>query len=460
MLLNPQMLFKRIKRFPFCNWISSDVQEILYGASIVLILQIFGVVFSFGVNIALARSLGTKGTGIYYLAMNVCALAVICGGMGLERVLMRYTASNAVLSDWKVVKGVYLAGVRIAVTVSVIFMMIIFLLSSYISNFIFQKPELSLPLQLMVLSIVPRVLVIIHSGSLKGLKRIPEANFISGVGIPLLALIGIPLLSRFWGVNGAALAYSMATIAMMITGIYMWRKTTSNLQRYEGYFSTRKLISTSMPLLAVQLINLIISSSSTYIIGIWLSSSEIGVFNVAYRTAMLISFPLLAVKQIAAPKFAEVHDDGDISTLERIACDTVNVTAITGFPIFLFFTFFSEKVMGIFGTEFSEGYLILLILSIAHLVNAFTGPVGLLLIMRGYERLRLNIMIISAVLNIFLKLFLIRYYGLIGVALAFVISASLTNISYVFAVRYRMKIWVFPNIQSKLIQSILAFWKS
>ena len=137
---------------------------------------------------------------------------------------------------------------------------------------------------------------------------------------------------------------------------------------------------------------------------------------------MFATISLLAVKSIAAPKFAELYRNKDFSGLEKVTQQSTKLIFWTTLPLVLVFVFCSEFLMGIFGEEFRLGVLSFIILSAGRLVVAFSGAAGNLLQMCGKQVIFMNVAIIGSLINIILNFVLIPIYGINGSAMATMIS--------------------------------------
>ena len=102
-------------------------------------------------------------------------------------------------------------------------------------------------------------------------------------------------------------------------------------------------------------------------------------------------------------------------------------------------------LLAAFGPGFEDAYIPLVILGAGQLVNALCGPVGLLLMMTGNERLTLAVLVGSVIVNLVLNVLLIPVWGLTGAAVSTGVSMALWNILLGMKVRCRLGIastWV------------------
>ena len=102
--------------------------------------------------------------------------------------------------------------------------------------------------------------------------------------------------------------------------------------------------------------------------------------------------------------------------------------------------FTGSYLLSFFGSEFSKGYPVLLILLAGQTINAFSGSVGLIMTLTGHHVKAARIFGLSAVLNILFNAILIPYFGIIGAAIATAVTTALWNIVMVYFVVSQLKI--------------------
>lgn len=438
--LNKVNLYK----IPFIAKYDTHLQEVLKGSIVAFIIKCIGACLSFLYNLFLARTFGAEDTGIYFIALNVITVGTVLGQMGMENALLRFVAASSSVNNWASVKGAYKKGIIIAMISSALITLFLLLSASWIANVIFSKPDLATPLRWMTISIVPIVLTVLHAEVLRGLKRIRDSIFLQGIFIPLLSILGLYFIGNAYSINGAIWVYCTSFGFAALIGYILWQRATPQLKKVKADFDTRKLFSSSMPLLWVAVLYMVIGSSSTFILGIWGSKADVGSFGMALRTASLINFILIAVNTISAPKFAELYEINDMKSLNATARNSTKLMTIISAPILLFFIFFSHWIMKLFGSDFSEGSILLIILSIGQFINVATGSVGYLLIMTGHEHLYRKNVAVTAVLSIGLNIILIPIWGALGAAIATAICISITNLISVYLVYSKLNILTIP----------------
>ena len=133
--------------------------------------------------------------------------------------------------------------------------------------------------------------------------------------------------------------------------------------------------------------------------------------------------------------FSSFSAKNDLAGLRKMTRNIGYMNLIISTPIFIAILIFPSFVLDFFGEEFTAGVIPLIILAIGQIINALCGPVMYLLNMTGKEKQARNIIIIASIINVALNLSFIPFYGLIGAAIATVVSTVVWNIMAVFQIK-------------------------
>lgn len=445
-----ERLAPMLDRLASLTGLSSEIwSDLVRSSASAFGLKIAGAGLSFAFNVLLGRLLGADGSGLYFLALTVVSMASVVSRMGMDNALIRFTAEGASSGDWGSVETVHRKGVAISSAVGVGLALAVFLGAPWIATFVFGDPDLVVPLKVMAASIPAMALVKLYAGLLKGVEHVKSALLVETVGVPGVSAVLLLLLAPRFGPGGAAGAYAAASILTLAAGALVWRRATPHAGGAEGEFSTRRLLSASVPLLWVASLNLVINWTDTTVLGIWVEASEVGLYGVALRTATLTSFILVAVNSVVAPKFAALWSSGDRETLTSLARNATKLITVASAPVLLVFLAVPAWVLGWFGPEFPAASTLLVVLAIGQFVNSASGSVGYLLMMTGKERLVRNNVMLAAGLNLAGNLVLVPWLGALGAAIATAGSLAVKNLAAVRLVRNHLSILIWPRLQTR-----------
>jgi O-antigen/teichoic acid export membrane protein len=252
-----------------------------------------------------------------------------------------------------------------------------------------------------------------------GFGWIGSAFIPSNVARPLLAMAAIALI---WQSGYALDAVSVLLIqtgalllCLLALGVLIRARTTS-LTATAPEYRTDVWVQAALPLLVIALFIHYFPEVTTLLLGAYLPSDQIGVFNAAYRIALLIMFGLSAVDAWFMPAAAGLHARGDRAGLQRLALRVANLRLFGALLAVVAFAAFGRQALAVFGEEFKTGYVVLMLLAVAHLLHAAVGPVTALLSVTGYQRRCIPVFAWALVGTVLLIALLVPSFGIEGAA--------------------------------------------
>lgn len=410
------------------NYFDVHMQEVLRGTSIAFLLKLVAVGLGFSLNVVIARSLGASGAGLYFLSLILVSIVATLGQVGTASTLVRFVSAGYAENNWGKIKGVYRQSLLLSFSASLMFSIALFFLAPVISHSLFDKPDLTIVLQIMSVAILPFTMYSIHASALQGLKKIRDSNIVLGVSAPAFTLLGCAILISENSVLGVAFAYALSAVLTMLIGILFWRAYTANIAEIQSKFEFSLLLKSALPLFGVDIFNLLQMWSATIFLGMWGTESELGIFQISTRIAMLTSFILVAVNSIFTPKLSECFACGDRQLAGSLIKKTTGLMLLLATPVLLLIVLFPHQILMVFGEEFQDGANLLIILSVAQFVNVATGPVTQALIMSGNEKKLRQVSLVAAIVSVFSGFFLVYNFGSVGAAYSVFIGVVTANL--------------------------------
>jgi O-antigen/teichoic acid export membrane protein len=158
--------------------------------------------------------------------------------------------------------------------------------------------------------------------------------------------------------------------------------------------------------------------------------NDVAFYNTAQKISSLVSLSLIIGAGMVANRFTYYYSQNKIDELKIIFQKITKLISILSIISFLIVFTIKDYILHIWGAEFLVASSSLLILSFGQMINAFFGPVGLLLNMTGYENMVLKAIISSLVLNLSLNMLLVPYWGIEGAAIATCSAIIFQNIYF------------------------------
>ena len=144
-----------------------------------------------------------------------------------------------------------------------------------------------------------------------------------------------------------------------------WKKVHHKPKKFSKSFIPVTLLKVSLPLLFVQATNTISNSIDSITIGFFLSMKDVGLYAVAFKIALMSSFFLQVTNAILAPKVATMFSNNEIDKLEKMVQRVTLILMLIGFTVLLVVITGGKYVLLIWGSDFSEAYIPLVILSLS-----------------------------------------------------------------------------------------------
>jgi O-antigen/teichoic acid export membrane protein len=288
------------------------------------------------------------------------------------------------------------------------------------------------PLWIGLLCLPLTALARVTQASSMGLGRVVTGQFPEQLLRPLLFLVLAIGVALWIGLDAAgALWLQLLTTAVgLAVSLRLLRRALPPHPRHaRPAYRDREWARSSLELALLSGAAVLNAQTGTFLLGALRSPDEAGLYAVATRGALLISFGLTAVNAALAPAAARMWAAGDVERLQRLVTLSARGVVAFSFPVAILFMVFAGTVLEVgFGAEYLAAAPALTILSLGQLANATLGSVGTLLIMTGHQREAAAGISVGAVLNVLLGSLLIPAQGVTGAAIAATVSIIAWNV--------------------------------
>jgi O-antigen/teichoic acid export membrane protein len=200
-------------------------------------------------------------------------------------------------------------------------------------------------------------------------------------------------------------------------------------------YRPRELFSFSMVSWMASLASQGLIWAGTIILGIYLSSAEVGTFNVATRLVVMATFVMAPINVSFGPRIADLYQRGRTDTLRRTYGVATSWILRLSLPAFVLLILFPEQLLKLFGAGFAAAASVTVILAVGKLIDAGTGPCAQMLTMSGRPLLNMIDNVGVLIANVVLNIVLIPRHGILGAAIAWAVALGVVNIARVVQVR-------------------------
>jgi O-antigen/teichoic acid export membrane protein len=430
--------------------------ELFKGSSIAFISKIISIGVGYVFFLLVSKFYNAAEVGIFSTMWTVLMIGAVIGKLGVDTSIVRFIAGDIAENEGNNIYKLRLKGLKLVFMASIVVAGIINLLAENICLLFFDTlDELNL-VRIIGASVIPFALFTYNIECFRGLKQIAKYSIFQSWLIYLITLIFIFSLTAFLPEKGISVySLSIALVIIMVATFIISVKTFKGYKlKDEGDFdekyATKYFLKISLPMLFSSSLFFIMNWTDVLMLQGFLSDDDVGIYTIAAKTAALISIILVAVNSIAAPKFAELYQKKQIVAFKKVVKQTTLFASVVGLPAFIIIIFFPSFLLNLFGDEFTQGRMSLLILSFGQLVNVSAGSTIPLLNMTGKEVTGWFILLAGAALNIILNWWLIPIYGIEGAALATMSSTVFWKLLSVIMIYKHHKILTYPFGLKKL----------
>jgi O-antigen/teichoic acid export membrane protein len=186
-------------------------------------------------------------------------------------------------------------------------------------------------------------------------------------------------------------------------------------------------------------------------VGYYRPSSEVGIYRAASQTALLILLFLISLNNIFAPVIADIFIKGEQEKMKQLFKTVTRWSFTLTLPLCLIIGISGKNILLIFGSDFSIGYVPLVILAAGQLINAGSGGIAYMLVMSGHPYKKLVGDLAAIIINLTLNIILIPRWGLLGAAVATGVSIAGVNLMRVVQVYFTLRVHAYSWSYLKII---------
>ena len=414
---------------------------------ITLILRVIGVLILFGFTLYLTTNFSPKIVGQYdFVRSFLFVVGSICL-LGCDQSILyfrgKFNTENALLS----LKSIYLKMVGIVFIGSIILFGIVFAINdSFVDSFFEDQGVYNILLQaaaiLFFYSITTLNIELIRAldhlyiaelfrNSIKYIPFIIGAVIINYTNNPTF------LVQVFLG--------SFIILAVITGGVVYYYFSRKHLITEVVFTSYKEIVTKSYPIAVSGMALFLLLSFDILFLKKFRDDATIAFYSLAVKLMTILSMVIVTVNITVSAKIAEYYTTENRYQLKKILTNSSRLIFALTLPAALVLCFFPEFILGFFGAEYVVARDALLILTIGQVICSAFGSAPVYLNMTGRQHIFQLIVLIAVVLNLGLNRFLIPIYGMVGAAIAFVVSAIFWNLCSAIVIYKRDKIMVFLN---------------
>jgi len=373
--------------------------------------QLIATVVGFVATIYFARRLGADTLGVYFLTISVYLWVEILASGGIQ------SAVTKRLSEGEKQARRLTAALLVATLILVLFILGLFAFADTVERYL----GASVVPGLILLTVVGTAFSLLRS-VLNGEKKVHVQALLTPVDRIARAALQIGLVVAGSGLAGLLYGYFGAMVVAIVVGAF-FVSTRFTIPCREDFVS---ILSYAKYAWLNGINTRAFASTDTIVLGFFVSSTLIGVYEIAWNVASILAVFGSSISQAVFPEISSLSADDEVDRATSLISDALAFTGLFTIPGLVGGLILGEWILGIYGSEFRQGSLVLAVLITARLLSAyqwqFINALGAL----DHPDRAFRINLAFLVLNVVLNVVLIYFYGWIGAAIATTLSAAVT----------------------------------
>lgn len=413
--------------------------ELAFGSAFLLVAKVFGALSAYVLAYLLAKRGGAAAVGVYELAFTFIILLSVVARFGLDTAIVRYIGVFNAQKMAGAIRWLYRHSMLFSAVFAFFIGLVVYVSAPYISRFFSDQNHLTEPLRWAAFAIPAFTLLNMNAETLRGFKKMGGYSLLQQGSVIFFAAL---IFGLWWqpqniGLSGVK-AFFWATSVLFVASQWQVKRSLVSIPpTQKPNISFANVQKVAWPMFLSSSIFMLISWTDTLMIGYFMKDADVGIYRIAFRVSTVITFTQFAINGIAAPMIADLYHANNREGLWQLIKKVGLFNFVFSVPIVLIIFAFPTQLLQLFGATFGQGKDLLLLLSAGQAVFALSGPVLYILTMTKHEKTALNIMYITAALNLLGNATLIPIFGLKGAAIATMATTMLWNIlAVIYVYRY------------------------
>ena len=227
----------------------------------------------------------------------------------------------------------------------------------------------------------------------------------------------------------------------------------------------------SLPILPAALCYWIINLSDRYVIGYFMGASAVGIYSASYSLGAVLAFFYAPIPIALFPAITHLYTNNKIFELKTHLKYSLRYFLMFAIPACFGLSILSKSLLIILTTsEFVEGFMIISIVALATILISCSGINNMILTLFKKTKKSAAIYGISVAINLILNIIFVPMFGIIGAAIATLITfvihlimvskISFKLMPYDIDFKFIMKCIVAAGIMAYVVFILNSYWSA
>jgi O-antigen/teichoic acid export membrane protein len=435
-------------------------KKILSDSAWVLFGRVSGALLGLAFYSLLTRMLPPEDVGTYFLALSVATVLATIASLGLPRTSTRLLAEATTGHLPRRTQGLITRSLALTLTAgAVLAIAYVTILGDWLARSIFKNPALITINGYIAAWFILFALRLVIAESFRGLGNVKLASLFGGLVSNAIttALVAIAFiyLSDF-NVTHAAI-YTLLGLVLSIASSAVMLLRQAPMGNDASRVQITSILAISLPILLIEIVQVILGQSSTWILGGVASESQVAIYGTVLQIVLLVSFPFMIVNNAIPQLLVKFNAEQQHDKLERMLQTIATVAFLPALVLMIGLIFFGRPLLEtVYGEAYGAGAAALIWLAAGQLVNVATGSCGIALMLTGHQNSVMWVTAAAAAVAVPLAIVLSDRYGATGAAASDAMVMAGQNIALVVLAKRRVGVRTYISFSTRILRQIRA----
>lgn len=221
---------------------------------------------------------------------------------------------------------------------------------------------------------------------------------------------------------GLAVVQIAATAIGSVVAWYFARSITGTITAVTGKL-LRELFHFGKYTFGTNISSMVVKSTDSWMVGRFISTAGVAVYNPAIRIANLVEVPTLAIASVVFPQVPQRMRESGKDGVRGIYTKSVSLILATMLPVVaVIYVFAGDIVSLVFGPEYIDAAPILRVTVFYTLIIPFNRQFGTIMDSLKNPRINFYLLLMVAVMNVVFNYIFLQMFGIIGSAYGTLLS--------------------------------------
>src|SRR3989338_11008276 len=445
------------------------------GVTTVFILTMLAAFLGYIVRVLLAKYLSMEEFGLFYAVFSFLGLWRIFKNIGFDKAIIKFIPELQHEEKNDLIKSSIIYVSIVQLITNTIFIVLIYLLSNYLSVHFFRSTQASIVLKLMAIAFFIDGFVFILKFSFQGFQKMMLFAGIEVIRMSLIIAIVFIGLVLNYGILSPVIAYIFAPVILLLVFTPILTKIVfpefSKSKFILNKILFKKLSKYSFFVMTTGMGSMIFGYTDSTVLTYFTSLKDVALYNIAFPTANLLIYFPRAINGILVPLTAELWAKKKYALLKAGMESLFKYSIIIIVPLAFMMSSFTDLLINtFFGKEYLLASAAMKILIFGFIFGTLNGICMYFFSGIGKPQINSKILFTAAIFNLIGNLILIPIIGIMGAAITTTLSyfimmaMSLKEIRKFIEIRFPIKIWIKTLIAGAgmifvilLLNTILSF---